>query len=111
MDRYRPPAADDAADESLGEYPGAYDNTEAAPQLKFHEHGVRFGNETVRYADMQEVLLPNAKESLALMLITSRGPVELAMTGHRDRFYDSLEILRFLKRVQEDLHRSGAPEG
>ena len=58
----------------------------------------------LRFTDIAEVMLPNGKESEGLLLKVRDGKqIELPVRGRQGRFFDSMEMLRFLDRVTRDL--------
>jgi hypothetical protein len=58
----------------------------------------------IRFADVSEVTLPSGKESEGLLLKMQDGKeLRLPVEGQRGRFFDSMEMLRFLDRVLQDL--------
>lgn len=58
----------------------------------------------IRFADVSEVTLPSGKESEGLLLKMQDGKeLRLPVKGQRGRFFDSMEMLRFLDRVLQDL--------
>lgn len=72
-----------------------------ADGLLWHEGGRLV---ELRYADVSEVKLPSGGVSEGLLLHTQDGKqFRLPVKGQRGRFFDSLEMLRFLDRVMQDL--------
>jgi len=60
----------------------------------------------LRFTDLAQVELPNGKESEGLLLRLQDGrQLRLPVNGQRGRFFDSMEMLRFVDRVLEDLRR------
>lgn len=58
------------------------------------------------FADIVEVTLPSGKESEGLLLMVRDGrQLQLPVKGQRGQFFDSMEMLRFLDRVMQDLGR------
>jgi hypothetical protein len=58
---------------------------------------------TLLFDDIESVELLNEKESLELVLNLRDGRMlRMPINGQRDRFVDSLEVLRFLERVIQD---------
>jgi len=97
------------ADERLGEPIGCYRNPGPegevigifAAGLAWYE-GAR--SIRLRFTDVSEVTLPNGKESKGLLLNMQDGKqLRLPVKGQLGRFFDSMEILRFLNRVMQDL--------
>jgi hypothetical protein len=63
---------------------------------------------TIRFADLTEVALPSGKESEGLQLKTRDGrQIQLPVRGQRGKFFDSMEMLRFLDRIMQDLSEVG----
>jgi hypothetical protein len=59
---------------------------------------------SVRFDDIDDVALLNGKESKGLLLtLRDSKKRQLPVKGHRGRFFDSMEMLRFLARVTQDL--------
>lgn len=57
-----------------------------------------------RFADVSEVVLPTGKESEGLLLKMQDGEqIHLPVRGQRGKFFDSMEMLRFLDRVIHDI--------
>jgi hypothetical protein len=64
----------------------------------------------LRFADIVEVTLPSGKESEGLLLRMHDGrQLLLPVKGQRGRFFDSMEMLRFLDRVIQDLRGQVQP--
>jgi hypothetical protein len=60
----------------------------------------------VRFDDIADVSLLNGKESEGLLLNLLDGKkLQLPVKGHRGRLFDSMEMLRFLDRVIQDLDK------
>lgn len=58
----------------------------------------------LRFTDLSQVTLPSGKESEGLLLKMQDGKeLQLPVKGKRGRFFDSMEMLRFLDRVMQDL--------
>lgn len=58
----------------------------------------------IRFADIVEVAVPSGKESEGLLLREKNGrQILLPIRGQRGRFFDSMEVLRFLDRVMQDM--------
>jgi len=58
---------------------------------------------TLLFSEIESVNLPNEKESLELVLNLQDGrQLRMPVNGQRGRFFDSLEVLRFLDRVLQD---------
>ena len=56
------------------------------------------------FTDIAEVTLPSGKESEGLLLkMRNDGQLKLPVKGQRGKFFDSMEMLRFLDRVMQDL--------
>lgn len=103
----------------LGEPIGCYRNPEPeddvigifADGLAWHEGG---HSVELRFSDVSKVTLISGKESEGLLLNMQDGKqLRLPVRGQRGRFFDSMEMLRFLDRVMEDLREriSGAECG
>lgn len=61
----------------------------------------------IRFSDIVEAELPSGKESQGLVLKLRAGDeVLMPVRGHRGQFYDSMEVLRFMYRVLEDLRKT-----
>jgi hypothetical protein len=119
MENYRKagPARDwpsSLADGRLGKAVGCYRNPGPdgevvgifADGMAWHESGHLI---EVRFADLTDVKLPNEKQSLGLSLHLRDGrQLELPVKGHVGQFYDSLEMLRFVRRVMGDVQRPAA---
>ena len=97
-------------DGRLGEYIGCYRNPGPdgavigifADGLAWHTKGCIF---EFNFSDLIEVVLMNGKESEGLLLKARDGrELQLPIKGQRGRFFDSLEMLRFLDRVMQDLN-------
>ena len=66
---------------------------------------------TLRFSEIAEASLVSGKESEGLLLTTRDGQqIQLPIKGQRGRFYDSMEMLRFVDRVMQDL-KDGSPVG
>lgn len=100
-------------DGRLGEPIGCYRNPKPegetigifANGLAWHE-----GSRSVelRFDDVVGVALSSGKESEGLLLKTRNGKqLQLPIKGQRGRFFDSMEMLRFLDRVMQDLRQFG----
>jgi len=98
------------ADDRLGKLIGCYRNP--VPQVDvigIFTNGLAWldngGHEiTIPFAEIIEVTLPAGKESEGLLLRTQDGrQLQLPIRGQRGRFFDSMEVLRFLDRVMGDL--------
>jgi hypothetical protein len=62
------------------------------------------------FRDIAEVTLPSGKQSEGLLLKMRNGwQHQLPVKGQRGKFFDSMEMLRFLNRVMQDL-RGQEPE-
>lgn len=62
-----------------------------------------------RFADLTQAELPSGKESEGLLLLLRDGrQQQLPVTGQRGRFFDSMEMLRFVDRVMQDLQGQAA---
>jgi len=58
----------------------------------------------LRFAEVSKVTLPSGKESEGLLLDMQDGKqLRLPVKGQRGHFFDSMEMLRFLDRVMQDL--------
>jgi hypothetical protein len=99
------------ADGRLGEPIGCYRNPEPegevigifADGLAWYEGG---RSVELRFADVSEVNLPSGKESEGLLVNMQDGrQLRLPVKGRRGRFFDSMEMLRFLDRVTQDLRK------
>lgn len=97
------------ADGRLGEPIGCYRNPGPegevigifADGLAWYEGG---RSVELRFTDVLEVTLPSGKESEGLLLHMQDGKqFRLPVKGRRGRFFDSMEMLRFLDRVMQDL--------
>lgn len=65
----------------------------------------------IRFADLAQVELPSGKESEGLLLLLRDGRrQQLPVKGQRGRFFDSMEMLRFVDRVMQDLQGQAATE-
>jgi hypothetical protein len=93
------------ADGRLGEPIGCYRNPGPegevigifADGLAWHEDG---RSVELRFTDVSEVTLPSGKESEGLLLHMKDGKqLLLPVKGQRGRFFDAMEMLRFLDRV------------
>ena len=63
----------------------------------------------LRFADLAQVDLPSGKESEGLLLLLRDGrQQQLPVKGQRGRFFDSMEMLRFVDRVMQDLQGQSA---
>jgi hypothetical protein len=63
----------------------------------------------LRFADLAQVELPSGKESEGLLLLLRDGrQQQLPVKGQRGRFFDSMEMLRFVDRVMQDLRGQAA---
>lgn len=63
----------------------------------------------LRFTDVTEVMLPSGKESEGLLLNMQDGKqLRLPVKGQRGRFFDSMEMLRFLDRVMQDLREQAS---
>lgn len=61
----------------------------------------------LRFVDVAQAELPRGKESEGLLLLMQDGRQQhLPITGQRGRFFDSMEVLRFVDRVLQDLRES-----
>jgi hypothetical protein len=61
----------------------------------------------VRYENISEVTLPGDKSSRSLLLKKNDGhSIWLPITGGNEKFFDSLEMLRFLDRVTGEIRKS-----
>lgn len=96
-------------DDRLGEAIGRYRNPGVegvvidlfADGMAWSEDGCSF---EFRFRDVSEVTLPTGKESEGLLLLLRDGKrLNLPVKGQRGRFFDSMEMLRFLERVIQDL--------
>jgi len=56
----------------------------------------------LRFSDISELVLGKESEGLLLKIRDGRQ-LQLPVRGQRGRFFDSMEMLRFLDRVIEDL--------
>lgn len=100
----------------LGELIGCYRNP--GPQTEMvgvFDHGLVWtgsgGLITLRFSEIAEASLVSGKESEGLLLTTRDGQqIQLPIKGQRGRFYDSMEMLRFVDRVMQDL-KDGSPVG
>lgn len=101
----------------LGKVLGLYENpgcpkatiTICDAGLFWTQHGRQV---TVRYRDIVRVRLAGGKQSETLDLELGDGRrVELPVRGRQGRFYDSLEVLRFLDRVTQDVRNLEPNEG
>lgn len=64
----------------------------------------------IKFVDIAEVMLPSGKESEGLLLKMRDGKqLSLPIRGNRGRFFDSMEMLRFLDRVMQDLRGQAQP--
>jgi len=94
---------------SLGESLGYYKNSDAlGDAVGIFDKGLAWDDKgefiSLLFRDIVEVILPDEKKSEALILKTHDGiQFELPIKGHNERFYDSLEMLRFLRRVMKDV--------
>lgn len=60
----------------------------------------------LRFIDIVDVELTDGKKSESLLLkMKGSQAVDLPIKGHHERCYDSLEVLRFLRRVMTDATR------
>jgi hypothetical protein len=73
----------------------------------FSDGLVWFKNEDIipiRFSEIVSTSLPNEKDSKAICLVLNTGKsMSIPFTGGADNFSDSLEILRFLDRVMNDI--------
>ena len=96
------------ADVHLGALIGCYRNP--APQSEevgIFSNGLAWlHNEqmvTVSFVEIKQVTLLNKKESEGLLLTIFDGQqLQLPMRGQHGRFFDSMEVMRFLDRVMQD---------
>ncbi len=94
----------------LGDPIGRYRNSEFADDVIgiFTNGLVWFEGDNLvelRFSDISELMLVNGKESEGLLLKIRDGrQLQLPVNGQRGRFFDSMEMLRFLDRVIQDLH-------
>ena len=103
--------------QQLGEPIGCYQNSERqedlvgvfAQGLAWFENGRPL---QLRFADIAGVSLPSGKGSKMLLLTMRDGSQhQLPVAGGRERFLDSMEMLRFLDRVLCDIkNQSGQAE-
>lgn len=93
----------------LGEPIGCYRNSEFSDDVigVFTNGLVWFEGDNLielRFSDISELVLVNGKESEGLLLTLQDGrQLQLPVKGQRGRFFDSMEMLRFLNRVIRDL--------
>ena len=95
----------------LGEPIGCYRNSEFSDDvIGIYTNGLVWfeGDNLIelRFSDISELVLANGKESEGLLLTVQDGrQLELPVKGQRGRFFDSMEMLRFLHRVIQNLRR------
>lgn len=94
----------------LGESLGYYeDRNSGFGKIVFFSEGMvwKFRSELInlRYSDVVRVSIPDGKESQGIIIeIRSGDKVTLPITGRNGKFFDSMEVLRFLDRVIDDLN-------
>ncbi len=100
------------SDVNLGTPIGRYRNSDVQNDVIWiFENGLAWFERdqvtSLRFDELAEVMLPDGKESERLQLKTKDGkPFQLPVRGHRGRFLDSLEMLRFLDRVMQDMQKA-----
>ncbi|WP_429930008.1 hypothetical protein [Agrobacterium vitis] len=95
-------------DNEIGGLIGLYKNSKPIYQiLHIYESGIAWTAEErpnlFLYKDVVDIKLPDGKQSLALQIFTNSGFYILPVAGHDEKFFDSLEMLRFLRRVVDDI--------
>ena len=102
------------ADGRLGEAIGCYRNPEPegevvgifADGMAWLESGRSI---KLRFVDLAHAELPSGKESEGLLLLLRDGQrQQLPVKGKSGRFFDSMEILRFVDRVLQDVRGQAA---
>ena len=99
-------------DGRLGVFLGCYRNPEPQGEVigvfvdglgwMGHAHTIE-----LKFKDMQEVTLPDGKQSNSLRIkMQNDEQVDLPIKGRKGNFNDALEVLRFLMRVMQDLRRN-----
>ncbi|NIJ74075.1 MULTISPECIES: hypothetical protein [unclassified Xanthomonas] len=99
-------------DVSLGNFLGLYENrAEHVGDIAFFSEGVAWRENMevlqVKYREILSNSLPHEKKSLCLLIrLSSEREVLMPVTGVKDgRFFDSLQVTRFLNRVVENLQK------
>lgn len=102
------------ADGRLGKAIGSYQNPEPEGEvIGIFADGMAWCKSgsliEIRFADLAQVELPRGKESEGLLLLLRDGrQQQLPVKGQRGRFFDSMEMLRFVDRVMQDLQGQAA---
>jgi hypothetical protein len=95
--------------EKIGSLIGICRNAEyGRPDLLICCFGIEWQEEdrkiTIRYDSIERVELTNGKQSKSLELVLGDDrSVVMPVAGNDGKFFDSLEMLRFLMRVMKDL--------
>jgi hypothetical protein len=101
-------------DGRLGESIGTYSNPDSeSAVIGIFGNGLAWRQDDhlveVSFIEISNIELPNGKESDGLLLNMRDGRVfRLPVKGRRGRFFDSMEMLRFLDRVTQDVRGARA---
>ncbi len=92
---------------TLGPFLGTYKNEDGS-NILFYDRGISWtslgASYFAAYDEIKDVLLVDEKKSKALQIETKGGNSHLLpVDGHNGRFFDSLEVYRYLKRTLSDI--------
>ncbi|XQA62960.1 hypothetical protein ACM9XD_06310 [Xanthomonas sacchari] len=96
---------------SLGEFIGIYQNkADSVGNVAFFFDGLAwvedFAIRKIRYDEIKSASVPYGKNDLCVSVqLTSGGEALIPVTGTSGKFFDTMQVIRFISRVVEDLNR------
>ncbi|WP_295841598.1 hypothetical protein [uncultured Xanthomonas sp.] len=99
-------------DVSLGKFIGIYHNkADSIGDVAFFFDGLAWAEGSmmrmVRYDEMARATVPQGKNDLCVLIqLIHGGEVLIPVTGTDGRFFDTMQVIRFINRVVEDLDKS-----
>lgn len=99
------------SDVSLGAFIGIYQNgSDGIGDVAFFFDGLAWSEDSimrkVRYDEMTRATVPHGKNDLCVSIQLIRGgEILIPVTGTNGKFFDTMQVIRFINRVVEDLDK------